>query len=233
MPPVRGRVLRSDDAGTTWARVQNPFSAVAVGCLMFRALAPVLAASTAQPAGKLDALVSRIAQAYGGEKALARIKAFRETGTLESPRGVARTVRVFAAPDRLRVEIVYPGGGGEVRVVDGRDGWRNGEPVMGPPRDAMVLQAARLDLPGLLLRNRERLVDLGNVKREGRTLRGIGVPMAGNLNVAMIVGRREPQLHLRPAASSAPANEQKWQPTSRVRRWSIQPTVGAFLAYRL
>ncbi len=123
-----GAVLRSDDAGTTWARVQNPFSAVAVGCLMFRALAPVLAASTAQSAGKLDALVSRIAQAYGGEKALARIKAFRETGTLESPRGVARTVRVFAAPDRLRVEIVYPGGGAEVRVVDGRDGWSRYRP---------------------------------------------------------------------------------------------------------
>lgn len=154
---------------------------------MFRALALLVAASAAHSAGKLDTLVSRVAQAYGGERALARIKAFRETGTLESPRGMARTVRVFAPPDRLRVEIVYPGGGGEVRVLDGREGWRNGEPVMGPPRDAMMLQAARLDLPGLLLRNRERLVDLGDLKREGRTLRGIGVPMAGNLNVAMIV----------------------------------------------
>jgi hypothetical protein len=113
---------------------------------MLRALALVAAASAAHPAGRLDALVSRIAQAYGGEKALAGIKAFRETGTLESPRGLARTARVFAPPDRLRVEIVYSGGGGEVRILDGQDGWRNGEPVMGPPRDAMALQAARLDL---------------------------------------------------------------------------------------
>ena len=153
---------------------------------MLLALALVAAASTPHPE-RLDALVARIAHAYGGEKARARVKAFRESGTLESPRGVARTVRVFAPPDHLRVEIAYPGGGGEVRVLDGQDGWRNGEPVEGPPRDAMVLQAARLDLPGLLLRNRDILVDLGNVKREGRTLRAIGVPMPGNLNVAITV----------------------------------------------
>jgi hypothetical protein len=154
---------------------------------MFRALALAAAASAALSGGQPDELVSRVARAYGGEKALARIKVWRETGTLASPRGVARTVRLFAPPARLRVEIAYPGGGGEVRILDGQEGWRDGEPVVGPPRDAMILQAARLDLPGLLLRNRGRLVDLGKVEREGRTLRGIGVPMAGNLNVALIV----------------------------------------------
>src|SRR4051812_35253322 len=123
---------------------------------MFRALALLVAASAAHSGGELNTLVSRVARAYGGEKALARIKAFHETGTLASPRGTARTVRVFAPPDRLRVEIAYSGGGGEVRVLDGQEGWRNGEPVSGPPRDAMILQAARLDLPGLLLRNRAR-----------------------------------------------------------------------------
>ena len=154
---------------------------------MFAALALVIVASAARPAERLDALVARVARAYGGEKALARVKARRETGTLKSPRGVARTVRVFAPPDRLRVEIVYPDGSGETRVLDGQEGFRNGEQVFGPPRDAMVLQAARLDLPGLLLRNRDLLVDLGNVERAGRTLRGIGVPMPGNLNVAVTV----------------------------------------------
>jgi len=154
---------------------------------MFPVLALIAAASAAAPAGSLDALVARIAQAYGGEKALARIKAYREAGTLESRRGVARTVRVFAPPDRLRVEVAYPGGGGEVRVLAARRGWRNGEEVFGAPRDAMLLQAARLDLPGLLLRNRERLVDLGDIEREGRTLHGIGVPLGGGLNVAVSV----------------------------------------------
>jgi hypothetical protein len=147
-------------------------------------LIAVVAAPSSKP-GKLDALVERIAQAYGGEKALARVHVVRETGTLESPRGTARTVRVFAPPDRLRVEIVYRGGGGELRVLAGPHGFRNGEMVVGPPRDAMVLQAARLDLPGLLFRSRAKLVDLGEVVREGRKLRGIGVPLEGGLNVAI------------------------------------------------
>lgn len=150
-------------------------------------VALLLAASPAHSAEKLDALLARIAHAYGGERALARLRTLRETGTLESPRGVARTVRLFSPPDRLRVEIVYPDGGGEMRVLDGQAGWRNGEQVAGPPRDAMVLQAARLDLPGLLLRNRRRLVDLGDVRREGRTLRGVGVPLSESLSLAVTV----------------------------------------------
>ncbi len=154
---------------------------------MLPVLALSLCAAVASPAPALDHLVSRIVTSYGGERAISGFKAFRETGTLESPRGSARTVRVLAPPDRLRVEITYEGGNGEVRVLDRRNSWRNGEPVEGPPRDAMVLQAARLDLPGLLLRNRDVLVDLGNVKRGGKTWRAIGIPMPGNLNVALTI----------------------------------------------
>jgi hypothetical protein len=154
---------------------------------MVAILAVMLAASPATPPEKLDALLVRIARAYGGERALARLRTYREAGVLESPRGVARTFRLFSPPDRLRVEIVYPDGGGELRILDGSSGWRNGEQVAGPPRDAMLLQAARLDLPGLLLRNRRRLVDLGEVRREHKTLRGVGVPLSDDLNLAVIV----------------------------------------------
>jgi hypothetical protein len=133
--------------------------------------------------GSLEAVLARVVRAYGGERALARLQVVRETGTLESQRGVAQTVRVFAPPDRLRVEIRYPGGGGEVRVLEGQSAWRGGEMVEGPPRDAMRLQAARLDLPGLLLRNRPRLIDLGEIHPDGKTLRGIGLPLGGNLQL--------------------------------------------------
>jgi hypothetical protein len=150
-------------------------------------LAIGLLAVPAPGAQKLGALVDRVAQAYGGEKALSRVRAVRETGTLETQRGTARMLRLLAPPDRLRVEIAYPEGRGEVRVLDGPHGYRNGEMVSGPPRDAMVLQAARLDLPGLLLRKRAKLVDLGEVVREGRKLLGIGVPLDGSLNVAIAV----------------------------------------------
>ncbi len=153
---------------------------------MIAAVAMLVAAAGA-PAESLDAMVSRIAQAYGGAQAIGHIRALREVGTLASPRGVARTVRVFAPPDRLRVEIEYPGGGGELRVLDRDAGYRDGQPVAGPPRDAMVLQAARMALPGILMRHRGALVDLGAVEHEGRRLRGIGVPLGHRLNLAVMV----------------------------------------------
>jgi hypothetical protein len=157
-------------------------------------LAIGLLAGPAARAQKLDALVDRVARAYGGEKALSRVHAVRETGTLETQRGTAITVRLLAPPDRLRVEIAYREGDGEVRLLDGPHGYRNGEMVSGPPRDAMVLQAARLDLPGLLLRKRGKLVDLGEVVREGRKLLGIGVPLDGGLNVAIAVDPRNARI---------------------------------------
>ena len=48
----------------------------------------------------LDAVLARTVKAYGGQKAFARIRVVRQTGTLESQRGLAQTVRVFAPPDR-------------------------------------------------------------------------------------------------------------------------------------
>jgi hypothetical protein len=146
---------------------------------MLLALAMLLASES------LNGLLARVAEAYGGEKALAQVTVLRETGTLESPRGTAQTVRVFAAPDRLRIDIRYPSGEGETRVLAGPHAWRNGEPVAGPPRDAMLLQAARLALPGILFKSRRRLVDLGELRREDRTLRGVGVPLEGNLQLAV------------------------------------------------
>lgn len=143
-----------------------------------------LVCSLAAPAN-LDALVGRIIQAYGGKAALRRARVVRQIGTLETMRGLAKTGRYFAAPDRLRVEIEYPQGGGEVRVLDGARSFRNGEPVSGPPREAMILQAARLALPGLLLQR--KLVDLGEVRREGKRLRAIGVPLDDGLSLAIAV----------------------------------------------
>ena len=133
-------------------------------------------------AASLDPLVARVEQAYGGT-----FKVVRETGTLESSRGVAQTVRVFAPPDRLRVEIRYPDSYAEVRVLDGPRAWRDGKPVEGMPRDGMVLQAARLDLPAILLRNRAKLVDLGQLSGG---LHGIGVPLPGGFQLAVSVDPR-------------------------------------------
>ncbi len=72
-----------------------------------------------------------------------------------------------------------------MRILAGGRSWRNGEPVAGPPRDAMLLQAARLDLPRLLLEGRPQLIDLGEMRFEGRKLRAVGVPLDGNLQLAV------------------------------------------------
>jgi hypothetical protein len=141
-------------------------------------------------AAPLDEQVARIVAAYGGERALGRVKAFRETGTLDSRQGTAHTVRLFAPPDRLRVEIEYASGENETRVLEGPHGFRNGEMVAGPARDAMLLQAARLELPGILLRKRKELVDLGNVERDGQKLHAIGVPLESGINLAVAVDAR-------------------------------------------
>jgi hypothetical protein len=59
--------------------------------------------------------------------------------------------------------------------------------VGGPARDAMLLQAARLELPGILLRKRGELVDLGDVQRDGRKLHAIGVPLESGINLAVAI----------------------------------------------
>ena len=125
--------------------------------------------------GELEVLLEKVAGAYGGEKALARLVAFRETGTVRSKmRGVeGELVRIYRHPGDLRVEISYPGMEREVRVLNGREGWRQGKPVSGPPFEAMVLQAARLALPRNLLSAAGRIADLGTVRRDGKGLRAL------------------------------------------------------------
>jgi hypothetical protein len=152
-----------------------------------RALLLVSLLTAAASAAPLDDHIARIVAAYGGEAALGRVKAFRQTGTLDSRQGSAHTVRLFAPPDRLRVDIEYASGETEVRVLEGPHGFRNGEMVAGPARDAMLLQAARLDIPQILLRRRKNLVDLGDVRRDGRKLHAIGVPLESGINLAIAV----------------------------------------------
>lgn len=134
----------------------------------------------------LPALLQRIAGAYGGEKKLLAVRSVRETGTVTSERGGGTVVRAFEPPLRLSVEIHRSAAGSsEVRVLDGSRGARDGQAVFGPPLDAMVLQAVRLDLPAALLRHRDRLRDLGEIERAGKKLRSIGLPLEGGKAIAV------------------------------------------------
>lgn len=145
--------------------------------------APALAASKAEPAA---ALARRCVAAYGGEAALARSAAAVQEGRVTSirhPGASGRIGRAYARPGRLRVETAFPGEPGEIRVLDGARGWRDGREAAGPPLQAMVLQAARLDLVSLLSSRADAIVDRGTRLHDGKPLRVLAVPVGPGLEV--------------------------------------------------
>jgi hypothetical protein len=93
-----------------------------------------------------------------------------------------RIARVYERSTKLRVEIAYATGDGEIRVLDGARGWRDGQVAEGPRLEAMVLQAARLDLPALL-RASHKLRDGGTAEVGGTKVRLVAVEPARGLLV--------------------------------------------------
>ncbi len=137
-------------------------------------------------------LIERVIDAYGGRAALERVKAYRAEGRIVAVRQGREgpTLRLFQRPDRLRVELRYPGEP-EVRIVSGVRGWRGTgkemEEASGPMLEAMVLQAARAAVPWILM---ERVADARRGKpRElrGRPLAGIEIPLAAGLTLRVWV----------------------------------------------
>lgn len=156
------------------------------------ALAAAPAGGAAAEPG-LSQLLKRCFDAYGGLPRLERYAARLEEGRVVltrdnplRPGAAGRLARAWERPARLRVEIGYPGSEPEVRVLDGTRGWRNGNEVTGTaPYLAMVLQAARLDLPYLLASQRLRLEDRGTVRRGGKALRAVAVPLGSQVTLTV------------------------------------------------
>jgi hypothetical protein len=149
-------------------------------------LAVVLAAAPAAPPADpaVDALVEKVIEAYGGKAALEKFPVMVQEGevTAHQASDVGRVLRIHESPRRLRVAIAYPGSPAEQRILDGARGWRDGREVSGtPPHVAMMLQAARMELPVSLLANLERLIDEGTVEREGKKLRALTLLLGDGL----------------------------------------------------
>lgn len=156
----------------------------------FLTVALLSAASVARAGDDFSSLLKKTLDAYGGEAALSKVTALRATGKVSSAMrtGAQGTmVRVFARPQRLRVEIAYPNEPVEVRVLDGARGWRHGAEVQGPPLDAMVLQAARLALPLLLVEYKGQLKDGGLVEHDGAKLRAVEVSLGGSMVITALI----------------------------------------------
>jgi len=154
--------------------------------MLLAALSAAVLAAVSPPSAEVHALVARCVQAHGGPAAAARAARQQQVGTVTSllhPGAVGRIGRVYERSGRLRVEVQWPGEDGEIRVLDGGQGWRQGRPVGGGHLASMVLQAARLDLPALLAAQEARLEDRGVQTVEGRKVRVLALELAPQLFV--------------------------------------------------
>jgi hypothetical protein len=164
-------------------------------------LAALLVAASAS-AQSLDEVVSNVMREYGGKAAWQKVTSLHETGTVVPfmRKGDGKLTRTWSGPGKLNVEIVYPTET-EVRIVDGDHGTRNGKDVTGGSLDAMKLQAARLELPMLLVTKRAALKDLG--AKDG--IRAIEIPLSETL--ALTVNVDEKTSHILRSTGKAGALE--------------------------
>ena len=142
---------------------------------------------TAAGAEDAGALVDKMVRAYGGQAALEKSGVIREEGKVEATMRVGSSgpiVRTYARESKLRIQIGDGPKFTEVRVLNGAKGWRNGQEATGVSYEAMVLQAARLELPWLLMKRKTKLVDKGQMERDGRQLRVLELPLENGLSVS-------------------------------------------------
>lgn len=134
----------------------------------------------------LPAFIDATVEAYGGVDALKRAATVLQQGKVTSVAREGREgamARLYSVPMRLRVEVFYGPDEGDLRVLDGARGWREGRPVNGPALEAMVLQAARLELPLSLLEHKASVKDLGRAERDGVTVRILELAVSPTLFV--------------------------------------------------
>jgi hypothetical protein len=150
-------------------------------------LAATLAADP-QPIITAAGAVDRVVEAYGGADLWSEVDTIRQYGRV-SPTMRSRggsLVRELKRPDHLRVSIDY-GNYQEEREVQGARGSRDGEPVEGPELQAMILQAARMDIPSILLSHRDGIRDHGLVKRGTLKVRRLELALPGELSLLLDV----------------------------------------------
>ncbi|HEY6194088.1 MAG TPA: hypothetical protein VI504_03520 [Candidatus Eisenbacteria bacterium] len=143
------------------------------------------------PRGVLS-LIDHVVLAYGGRAALESVHAYRMEGRVFAvqQKREGPTSRLFQRPGRLRVELHYPDRA-ETRIVSGESGWRGlGAEVLtanGPMLDAMILQAARADLPWFLLQHASDAHAIEPLDHDGHSIVGVEVPLERGLSIRAYV----------------------------------------------
>lgn len=136
-------------------------------------------------ASEIDELLAKVAMAYGDETTRQAPKGIRHTGmTYSNMRKLeGRIIRDYQFPDRLRIDIQYPGTE-ELRILNGPHAWKREQQMGKPFRDALILQGARMALPWNLLQARSELRDLGMQKLDdGQVLHLLELPMSDSVGI--------------------------------------------------
>ncbi|HEX6790397.1 MAG TPA: hypothetical protein VF247_03725 [Candidatus Krumholzibacteria bacterium] len=143
-------------------------------------------AGAQKPDANVADIVSRVIEAYGGEKAMHALHGYYASGNQWAAQRdePMRAQRWFARPDRLRLDLDYPDHH-EIRITDGDVGWLGSSPQDLAPAIpvkllAMRLQTARLDLPLRLLEHQGEIEPRGT-DPQGRTV--LRIPIDASLRI--------------------------------------------------
>ena len=155
------------------------------------ALALVLSlASTPVLIDETSELTRLVINAYGGVEAIEGNKSFVQSGVLESSHynGAAIVKRIYSRPNKLRIEIQDHSGKSESRILVGQRGWHNADEVPPAMVRSMYLQAARLDLPYLIMKAGESIKIIESTKSDdARDLKSLEVPMEDGLRLIAVI----------------------------------------------
>ncbi len=146
---------------------------------------------TVKAAGEL---IDKVLETYGGAKAVKKIKSYRMKGTIESYQNkeTAPFTRSFRRDgDGLFVDIRYTVNP-EKRFLLESEGWRTGKEgktakVEGFQLHAMVIQAARADIPWILHERREELRQTELVMQDGRKANVLLLDLKDGMNMRYFV----------------------------------------------
>lgn len=149
-------------------------------CTLLLLIVQTLFTTTVFAEDTIDQLVDRVVVAYGGSSALIKPQLRKETGkTVSFIRNTeGKITRQFVYPDLLRIDIDYGNAMVEHRVLNHDRTYKDGVEAMPMLRLAILLQAARMDLPRLLLEHRASIQDKGMVANtNANPLRQLAIPL--------------------------------------------------------
>jgi hypothetical protein len=184
--------------------------------------------------GDVGPTIDSVVAAYGGADALDQVTSYALRGRVErAARGGGATMfRTFERPDRLKVVVHYPATV-EVRILDGAKGWQR-EPsgayqeATGPALDAMVLQAARANVPWILTERRADVRAIPALDQKGYTYPGLALTLGDGLELRVYV---DPHTHL-PAVTESVLHTGDLDTTFRTIYADYRPVDGVLFAFR-